>query len=272
MKKTWILLTSIAIIFAGSQSVYASQEDVSDYFKDYEDVYVFEVGNENNKDLVLNIVDPYYIESDADMIVEKIGQLAETASYASTEDWYDYQYIMMEVWSGNYGKIYSAVLDADTFDMYQSCDWFTGEVTNFIGPDNGYEYDGYDSEEDEWSEDPEAEGSYDGLNVKYLSHEIISDDYYENLLIVYYELTNYGDTNKSFNWTFSDKCFQNGIEIDRAYSEKNQELQNRSKEIQPGTTTTVATAFELGDSWDDVILEISPYLSDVILFSLNLEL
>lgn len=42
----------------------------------------------------------------------------------------------------------------------------------------------------------------------------------------------------------------------------NDESKNSGKEIQKGVTITVSSSFVLGDSEDDVTLEITPFISD----------
>ncbi len=115
---------------------------------------------------------------------------------------------------------------------------------------------------------------YDGMTVKYLKHEVSTNSVDEKVLIVYYEFTNNSDENKSFDYAFSDKCFQNGVEVEHSYWHANEESKNSEKEIKPGTTLVVASSFVLGDCMDDVELEIEPWItfSENILLSMDLKL
>ena len=117
-----------------------------------------------------------------------------------------------------------------------------------------------------------CEFSYKRMNVKYLKHEVIENNAGETVLVVYYEFTNNSDENKVFDYSFSDTCFQNGIEIEHSYWHANDESKNSGKEIKNGTTVIVSSSFVLGDNITDVELEITPWLSDEILFSMTIEL
>lgn len=115
---------------------------------------------------------------------------------------------------------------------------------------------------------------YNGMVVKYLRHEISTDYKDTNILIVYYEFTNRSDENKVFDYSFSDKCFQNGVEIEHTYFHANNESKNSGKEIKPGASVVVASSFSVGDCLDDVELEVEPYVTfkENILLSLDLKL
>lgn len=132
------------------------------------------------------------------------------------------------------------------------------------------------NEEDkqENQEKQEKEFTYEKMTVKYLRHEISENAAGDDVLIVYYEFTNNSKDNAAFDYSFSDKCFQNGVELEGSIFHANDETKNSDKEIQPGTTLEVASAFMLGDSMDTVTLEIEPWVSftDKKLMTLELEL
>lgn len=114
---------------------------------------------------------------------------------------------------------------------------------------------------------------YLDCNLKYERCEIIQEEYGDKNLYVYFKFTNNSDENATFDYTFDIKSFQNGIELDSNYVYDCEEEENGSKEIQPGTTITVAEVFELGDSTENVMLEIRPFvLSDKALMDLQIEL
>ena len=106
------------------------------------------------------------------------------------------------------------------------------------------------------------EFTYKNKTVKYLKHEVAENDFGEKVLIVYYDFTNNSDDNAVFDYSFDDTCFQNGVEIKHSMWHANDESKNSGKEIQKGVTVTVASSFVLGDSEDDVTLEITPFISD----------
>ena len=106
-----------------------------------------------------------------------------------------------------------------------------------------------------------TEFDYNGMHVKYVKHEILTNMAGEKCLAVYYEFTNNSDENKEFIYLFSDKVFQNGVELEASMFHVNEESKNSGKEIQPGTTITVTSGFVLGESRDSVTLQIEPWIS-----------
>lgn len=131
-----------------------------------------------------------------------------------------------------------------------------------------------EKKESESEEEPITEFSYGDKYVKYLRHEISENSMGEEVLIVYYEFTNNDDDNASFDDSFSDSCFQNGVELEHSMFHANDQTKNSSREIQPGTTVEVASAFDIGDSRDTVTLEVEPWISfsSKKLLTLELEL
>lgn len=115
---------------------------------------------------------------------------------------------------------------------------------------------------------------YADTTIKYLKSEIVYNSIEEKCLFVYFEMTNNSDENRSFNYLVSCKAFQNGIELDSNYIYDCEEEENGSKEIQPGATITVAEVFELGESTDNVTLEIRPFniWSDRLLFEKEIQI
>lgn len=129
-------------------------------------------------------------------------------------------------------------------------------------------------EEKKQEKESTNEFTYEKMTVKYLRHEISENAAGDDVLIIYYEFTNNSKDNAAFGYSFSDKCFQNGVELEESVFHANDETKNSDKEIQPGTTLEVASAFMLGDSMDTVTLEIEPWVSftDKKLMTLDLEL
>lgn len=97
-------------------------------------------------------------------------------------------------------------------------------------------------------------------HVKYLRHEIANNMAGEKCLVVYYEFTNNSKDNKAFDYTISDKAFQDGVELQSSLFHVNDESKDSSAQIQPGTTITVASGFVLRDE-SDVQLEVNAYIS-----------
>lgn len=116
--------------------------------------------------------------------------------------------------------------------------------------------------------------TYSNMTVEYVKHELIENLAGETCLAVYYEFTNNSDENKTFAYSFDDKVFQNGVELDTSWFHVNDESKNSGREIQPGTTVTVVSGFVLNESRDNVTLQIEPWISfkENILLELELEL
>lgn len=129
-----------------------------------------------------------------------------------------------------------------------------------------------DKKEKKEKKKPTDEFTYRDMTVKYLRHEIVVDDIDQEVLVVYYEFTNNSEENKTFVYSFDDTCFQNGVEVESSWWHVNDESHNRDKEIKTGTTITVASAFVLGESRDDIELEITPWIGDKMLFEKTLKL
>lgn len=118
------------------------------------------------------------------------------------------------------------------------------------------------SNENQTNNQSDGEFTYKNKTAKYLKHEVTENDFGEKVLIVYYDFTNNSDDNAVFDYSFDDTCFQNGVEIKHSIWHANDESKNSGKEIQKGVTITVSSSFVLGDSEDDVTLEITPFISD----------
>lgn len=122
------------------------------------------------------------------------------------------------------------------------------------------------------TEEPTTEFTYGKMTVKYLRHEITENEMGENVLIVYYEFTNNSNDNQAFIYSFADACFQDGVQLDDSLFHANEQTRNADREIQPGTTIEVASAFDIGDSKDTVTLEVEPWVSFTSNKLLTLEL
>lgn len=97
-------------------------------------------------------------------------------------------------------------------------------------------------------------------HVKYISSEIVSNAAGEECLVIYYEFTNNSSENRAFDYTVSDKVFQDGVELSQSLFHVNDASKDSSAEIQPGKSITVASSFILRDK-SEVDLEISPFIS-----------
>ena len=98
-------------------------------------------------------------------------------------------------------------------------------------------------------------------HIKYIKHEIVKNLSGDECIAVYYEFTNNSDKNKSFDYTVSDKAFQNGVELESSLFHVNDESKASGLEIKPEITITVCSVFVLRDEESDVELEIDEWLS-----------
>jgi len=131
-----------------------------------------------------------------------------------------------------------------------------------------------ETDSNEPSDESTEEFEYGDCKVKYLRHEIVENDVGETVLVVYYDFTNNGEDSQCFDYLVSGKAFQNGVEVESSYWHANEESKNSEKEIQKGTTLTVADSYVLGESREKVTIEFRPFnvWSDKLLMSLELSL
>ena len=99
-----------------------------------------------------------------------------------------------------------------------------------------------------------------GCTLKYLRHEMVENAFGDECLAVFYEFTNNSEETTSCIYTFSDKAFQNGIELETSYVYIEDVEDNGSKEIRPGISVEVYTLFEPQDN-SVVELEVSEWIS-----------
>ena len=91
----------------------------------------------------------------------------------------------------------------------------------------------------------QAEKPKSDYDVSIVSSELTSDYSGSPALMVTYSFTNNSDKAKSFSVALSDKCFQNGVQLDSAIIK---EVDTTSfNEIKPGVTTEVVHAYVLAD-------------------------
>ena len=130
------------------------------------------------------------------------------------------------------------------------------------------------AEKEKAEEEKAKKFEYADTNIKYLRSEIDYNSIDDKCLYVYFEFTNNSDENESFNYLVTCKAFQNGVELETNYIYDCDEERNGTKEIQPGTTITVAEVFKLGDSTENVSLEVTPFSiwSDRKLFEYEIKL
>lgn len=115
--------------------------------------------------------------------------------------------------------------------------------------------------EPEETDDGIIDVTINDCHIVYIKHEIETNMADDTCVVVYYQFTNNSKENQSFIYTVGETAFQDGIELKNSLFHVNDESKDRSAEIQPGKTITVASAFVIRDDSADVELQISPLIS-----------
>lgn len=166
---------------------------------------------------------------------------------------------------------YSNVVNAPT--VYYSNGYFNGEWNEYedvLGVfktlDNEstktdtdtaiVDYDDTSSEEE--SAVNTNEGKLGDYYVEIVSARVGKDYKKRNCLIVEYKFTNNSSEATHFSIAMSYTAFQDGIELDKAYSfDKKYDNDSDTRDIKPGKTLTVYTAYLLNDKKNSVEVEVS---------------
>lgn len=109
------------------------------------------------------------------------------------------------------------------------------------------------------NEENSTKFSYNDADCEFLECKIEEDEFGEERLVLYFEFKNNSNENQAFGYLFSTKVFQNGVELDSSWIHVNEETRNSEREIQKGTTITVAEAFSVGESRENIKIEIAPF-------------
>lgn len=88
----------------------------------------------------------------------------------------------------------------------------------------------------------------------------LDKDYSDNdVVVIEYSWTNTSDKAASFSFSITDKAYQNGVELDSAFGCDSIDSGDTLKEVQPGATQKVKSAFILDDT-SDVNIIVSEFL------------
>ena len=126
-------------------------------------------------------------------------------------------------------------------------------------------------------EEPEKEiGDIGSYNVVVKDHFITENYDDKKVIVVTYTFTNNSDVDSSYDVAIFDKCFQNGIELEKEFFSMdidNYNTDNKSKTIKPGVSLDVQQAYILNDEETTIDVEIEEFLgfSDPISFTIELE-
>lgn len=137
----------------------------------------------------------------------------------------------------------------------------------------------YSYSDDSYSDDNDNNYSNEDDDNNYTSSGYIGDNYIEivdyrfgeteydrdPVIIVTYNYTNYSNEARSYTYNLSDNVYQNGIQLEQElFSDiRNEEIDNSmpNKNIQPGTTIRFDKVYILQNDYDDVDVEVTPFLS-----------
>ena len=108
----------------------------------------------------------------------------------------------------------------------------------------------------------------DGNNIGNVNIEIKESRFtqtydYKDVIVVKYAFTNNGEEAAAFYTTVTDKAYQNGIELEKAYiliDGDPYDDSNESKEIKKGVTLEVEIPYILNDAAADVEVEVEDWL------------
>ena len=84
------------------------------------------------------------------------------------------------------------------------------------------------------------------------------------IVIVMYGFTNNGENAVSFSGAFTDKVYQDGVELEHCYfvdESANYASDNQNKDIKTGVTLDVEVAYTLNNSTSDIEVEIEEFIS-----------
>lgn len=114
--------------------------------------------------------------------------------------------------------------------------------------------------------------TYDNTTLKYLKHEVMTDNNGREVVVVYFDFANSSKDNTAFAYNYDVTCFQNGKELDYPLvSFDIDEYNNIARELQTGANITVARIYILEDK-SNVDLEVAPLGDNKKLMKLTLEL
>ena len=113
--------------------------------------------------------------------------------------------------------------------------------------------------------------TYDNTTLKYLKHEVMTDNNGREVVVVYFDFANNSKDNEAFIYNYNITCFQNGKELDYPLASFDvDEYNNAARELQTGANITVARIYILEDR-SDVDLEVTPWGSSKKLMKLTLK-
>jgi len=110
-----------------------------------------------------------------------------------------------------------------------------------------------------------TQGNLGDYNVDINGCRVAQDYEGKPVIIIQYTFKNVADDEAaSFAWSISDKVYQNGVELEHAYSlddSANYNSENKSTNIKMGVSIEVEVAYELKDTTADVEVELKELIS-----------
>lgn len=104
-------------------------------------------------------------------------------------------------------------------------------------------------------------GTLGDYYVEIKSAELKEDYNGESVIVITYAWTNNSEDTTSAMVSTFEKAFQDGIELDSAYTVKDVDFSNNSKDVRPGTTIDIKKAFVLTSDSSIVEFEVTEWIS-----------
>lgn len=109
----------------------------------------------------------------------------------------------------------------------------------------------------------EGSGNIDSYAVAIKDFKLAKSYDGKSVIVISFDFTNNGDNATSAYAALSYEAFQNGVEMDKAYtlSDDTDVETNAQKDIKPGATITCQAAFILSDQKADVEFEVGGFIT-----------
>lgn len=125
-------------------------------------------------------------------------------------------------------------------------------------------------------EESEVNGKINNYVAVVKTSKLTKDYSGDPIIIVTYTFTNNSKKDAAFGYVIQDKLFQKGVELESvisSYGIEDYDFHNQYKDIKPGVTLDVQSAYYLNDSETPVDVELSDILgfTDPIVTTINIK-
>lgn len=142
----------VAELEEAQKQIESEKNQVVDFFNDISGVNVSESGDSKNKALIITCYVELYTESEQMYkIAESIGGKIREAQ---KEDWFNYDYILIDFWSGTIGRIVSMTVDVNNLSEHMQINEWYGENRENKQQDEIRETEKEQTQENEQKQEP----------------------------------------------------------------------------------------------------------------------